>query len=42
MPHATLVRIDTFSASHRLNIPTLSPEENERIYGKCNRENGWY
>jgi len=29
-----------FAASHRLHTPQLSPEENRRIYGKCNHPYG--
>jgi len=29
-----------FSASHRLDTPALSPEENQRLYGKCNNPHG--
>ncbi len=29
-----------FSASHRLDTPTLSPEENRKLYGKCNNPHG--
>jgi len=29
-----------FSASHVYNNSTLSPEENRRIFGKCNNPNG--
>ncbi|MBI5763615.1 MAG: 6-carboxytetrahydropterin synthase [Planctomycetes bacterium] len=29
-----------FSASHRLHVPTLSAEENRRVFGKCNNPNG--
>jgi 6-pyruvoyltetrahydropterin/6-carboxytetrahydropterin synthase len=29
-----------FSASHRLHAPALSPEDNRRIFGKCNNPNG--
>jgi len=29
-----------FSASHRLDSPVLEPEENRRIYGKCNNPYG--
>ncbi len=29
-----------FSASHRLHVPSLSDEENRRIFGKCNNPNG--
>ena len=29
-----------FAASHRLYSPELSPEENERVFGKCANPNG--
>lgn len=29
-----------FSASHRLDTPALSAEENRRLYGKCNNPHG--
>ncbi|MDX2132585.1 MAG: 6-carboxytetrahydropterin synthase [Planctomycetota bacterium] len=29
-----------FAASHRLHCPELSPEENRRVFGKCNNPNG--
>ncbi len=29
-----------FAASHRLNVASLSPEENARLFGKCNNPNG--
>jgi 6-pyruvoyltetrahydropterin/6-carboxytetrahydropterin synthase len=29
-----------FSASHRLDTPVMSPEENRRLYGKCNNPHG--
>ena len=29
-----------FSASHRLDTPALSVEENRRLYGKCNNPHG--
>lgn len=29
-----------FAASHRLHAPQLAPEENQRIYGKCNNPYG--
>jgi len=29
-----------FSASHRLDTPALSPDENRRLYGKCNNPHG--
>ena len=36
----TLTRRYRFSASHRLNSAALSPEENERLFGKCNNPFG--
>ena len=30
----------TFSASHRLHNPALTPEENLRLFGQCNHANG--
>jgi 6-pyruvoyltetrahydropterin/6-carboxytetrahydropterin synthase len=35
-----LTRRYRFSASHRLQTPALSPEENQRLYGKCNNPYG--
>ena len=32
----TLTRRYRFAASHRLNTDALSPQENARLYGKCN------
>lgn len=29
-----------FSASHRLHVAALSPDENRRVFGKCNNPNG--
>jgi 6-pyruvoyltetrahydropterin/6-carboxytetrahydropterin synthase len=29
-----------FAAAHRLDTPTLSPEENRKLYGKCNNPFG--
>ena len=29
-----------FSASHRLNVATLTPQQNREIFGKCNNPNG--
>jgi len=29
-----------FSASHRLDSPAMSPEENRKLYGKCNYPHG--
>lgn len=36
----TLTRIYEFAAAHRLNVPTLSHEENLRLFGKCNHPHG--
>ena len=38
MIHVT--RRAEFSASHVYHNPKLSPEENQRIFGKCNNPNG--
>jgi 6-pyruvoyltetrahydropterin/6-carboxytetrahydropterin synthase len=35
-----LTRKAEFSASHLYHNPTFSPEENQRIFGKCNNPNG--
>jgi 6-pyruvoyltetrahydropterin/6-carboxytetrahydropterin synthase len=35
-----LTRRYRFVASHRLNAPSLSEEENRRLYGKCNNPHG--
>jgi len=35
-----LTRRFRFAASHRLNTEALSPEENTRLYGKCNNPYG--
>ena len=35
-----LTRRYRFSASHRLDTPALSPEENRKLYGKCNNAYG--
>src|SRR5580692_3500045 len=29
-----------FAASHRLDVPSLGPEENRRLFGKCNNPYG--
>lgn len=29
-----------FAASHRLHVPSLSPDQNRALFGKCNAENG--
>jgi len=39
-PVAFLTRVESFSSCHRLHSSQLSPEENSRIYGKCNNPNG--
>jgi 6-pyruvoyltetrahydropterin/6-carboxytetrahydropterin synthase len=39
-PVVYLSRRESFCASHRLWEPTLSREGNERLYGKCARDNG--
>lgn len=36
----TLTRIYEFAAAHRLDVPELGPEENRRLFGKCNNPNG--
>jgi 6-pyruvoyltetrahydropterin/6-carboxytetrahydropterin synthase len=38
--HLRLTRRYHFCASHRLDTPALSPEENRRLYGKCNNPYG--
>ena len=40
MPSVRLVRRYTFSSAHRLHSEALSPEENARLYGKCNNPQG--
>ena len=35
-----LTRKIEFAASHRYNNPALTPEENQRIFGKCNNPHG--
>uniref|UniRef100_A0A8C6W388 6-pyruvoyl tetrahydrobiopterin synthase n=1 Tax=Nannospalax galili TaxID=1026970 RepID=A0A8C6W388_NANGA len=37
---ARLSRLVCFSASHRLHSPSLSDEENLKVFGKCNNPNG--
>ena len=39
-PHAHLSRRYHFSASHRLHVDVLSPEENRAAFGKCNNPYG--
>ena len=40
MTKISITRVESFSASHRLNSPQLSPQENLQIFGKCNNPNG--
>ena len=35
-----LTRRYRFAASHRLDVPSMSPEENRRLFGKCNNPYG--
>lgn len=39
-PIVEITRREEFSAAHRLHNPAFSPEENRRLYGVCNNENG--
>ena len=39
-PVCYISRIEHFAAAHRLHNPTLSDEENKKIFGKCNHPNG--
>lgn len=39
-PVASVTRIESFSASHRLHSPCLSDAENAVVFGKCNNPNG--
>ena len=36
----TLTRVYEFAASHRLHVESLGPDENLRLFGKCNNLNG--
>ncbi len=40
MDHALLRQQFEFSAAHRLHVPSLSSDENRRIFGKCNNPSG--
>ena len=40
MPSLILTNRTTFSASHRLHSAALSAEENRKLFGKCNWDNG--
>ncbi len=35
----TVIRKENFNSAHRLNNPTLSEEENKKVFGKCNYPN---
>lgn len=35
-----VTRRETFSASHRLYNPEFSEEDNNKVFGKCNNQNG--
>jgi 6-pyruvoyltetrahydropterin/6-carboxytetrahydropterin synthase len=37
---ASITRRLSFSAAHRLQSDALSPDENRRVFGKCNHPNG--
>lgn len=39
-PIVEITRREEFSAAHRLHNPMFSAEENRRLYGVCNNENG--
>jgi 6-pyruvoyltetrahydropterin/6-carboxytetrahydropterin synthase len=41
MPEVRVTRRLHFAAAHRLHNPTLSDEENQRMYGLCNSPN-WH
>ena len=36
----TLTRRYRFSASHRLDVPSFTAEQNQRLFGKCNNPHG--
>ncbi len=39
-PIVEITRREEFSAAHRLHNPAFSAEENRRLFGVCNNENG--
>lgn len=41
MPIVSITRIVRFNAAHRVYNPSLSDEENQRLFGKCNNPN-WH
>ncbi|MDQ2891077.1 MAG: 6-carboxytetrahydropterin synthase [Gemmatimonadota bacterium] len=40
MPTVTVTRRLKFNAAHRVHNPAFSPEENNRLFGKCNNPHG--
>lgn len=40
MDHVTVRQQFDFSAAHRLHVESLSPDENRRVFGKCNNPSG--
>ncbi|UFJ42467.1 6-carboxytetrahydropterin synthase [Brevibacillus humidisoli] len=40
MPMVRICKTVEFSAAHRLYQPTMSPQENDRCYGKCTVDHG--
>jgi 6-pyruvoyltetrahydropterin/6-carboxytetrahydropterin synthase len=41
MPIVSITRLVRFNAAHRVYNPSLSDEENQRLFGKCNNPN-WH
>jgi len=41
MAQVTVTRVLRFNAAHRVHNPSLSDEENARVFGKCNNPN-WH
>lgn len=39
-PIVEITHREEFSSAHRLHDPALSPDENRRLYGICNRDHG--
>ena len=40
MPIVSITRKVEFSASHLYHNPAFTPEENRRVFGKCNNPHG--
>ena len=40
MPQVFVTRRETFSSAHRLRSSSLSQEQNQDIFGKCNNQHG--